>query len=107
MTNITKDGWITHDGGACPIAPGRLAMVNGDITVALPGSSINWEAVKKYRTFSRVNPPEPGPSSFVAAVAGQIMAAGTWGSSASVEDDATFAVRAATALERALKDDAK
>ena len=31
-----KDGWIKHDGGPCPVAPGRLVMVNdGDMDVSI------------------------------------------------------------------------
>lgn len=91
------------------MAPGRLAMINGDITVALPVSSINWAAVKKYRTFARVNPPDPGPSPFVADTAARIMAAhlastDTYPSEAGLQVAAGESVRAAKALEAALKE---
>lgn len=99
------DGWIKHDGGPCPVAPGRLAMVNGDVTVALPVSAINWAAVTKYRTFARVNPPDPGPSPFVADTAARIMAGlmGDGRTRLSDNDMARCAV-AAQALEAALKE---
>lgn len=109
------DGWINHDGGPCPVAPGRLAMVNGDVTVALPVSAINWAAVKKYRTFARVNPPDSGPSPFVRDTAARIMAGivtsdaflavlDEGDTQATIEASAAFAVRAAKALEAALKE---
>lgn len=100
------DGWITHDGGPCPVAPGRLAMVNGDVTVALPVSAINWAAVKKYRTFARVNPPDPGPSPFVRDTAARIMAGFASHPDYMADPHADWAAEAANAalaLEAALK----
>lgn len=104
-----KDGWITHDGGPCPVAPGRLVMVNDDITVALPVSAINWAAVTKYRTFARVNPPDPGPSPFVRDAAARIMAAiavhgGSYPTDEKLAEAANRGIRAAKALEAALKE---
>ncbi len=98
------DGWIEHDGGPCPVAPGRLAMINGDITVALPVSSINWAAVKRYRTFARVNPPDPGPSACVRDTAARIMAAYMMQDhDCTLPELASDAVNAALALEAALE----
>jgi hypothetical protein len=44
-----------------------------------------------------------GPSPFVRETAARIMAAGTWNSDHSLEEDAAFSVKAAKALEAALK----
>lgn len=102
-----KDGWIKHDGGPCPVAPGRLAMINDDETVALPVFSINWAVVKKYRAFARVNPPAPGPSDFVRDTAALIMAAGNPPVGTTDNDLSYYAahsVLAALALEKALKE---
>lgn len=76
------DGWIKHDGGPCPVAPGRLVMVNGGTDCAIPVESVVWKDVTRYRTYARVNPPDPGPSDFVRETAARIMAA-EWGASVS------------------------
>lgn len=100
-----KDGWINHDGGPCPVAPGRLVMVNGGIDCAIPVESVVWKDVTKYRTFARVNPPDPGPSPFVRDAAARIMAQLMSDGSTRLSDNdmARCAVAAALALEAALK----
>ena len=108
-----KDGWIKHDGGPCPVAPGRLVMVNGGTDIAIHCEDVVWSGVTRYRTFARVNPPERRHSPFVRETAAQIMASAVTSDSfldtldegdtkATLDATAAFAVRAALALEAEL-----
>lgn len=107
------DGWITHDGGPCPLDP--AAFIEREYALSTTfgrAQDAVWREVKRYRIFA---PFTPGPLPFVRETAARIMAA------AVVDDDfleamggcdqehtvnatARFAVRAAQALEAALKD---
>lgn len=116
MTTPDADGWITHDGGPCPVDPETLVQIresNFLQLTAYAARDFDWGPVIAYRIFVPAHT-TPGPSPFVRETAARIMAAAVvdndfmeamWGCDQehTVNATAQFAVRAAQALEAALK----
>jgi hypothetical protein len=113
MTTPDKDGWITHDGGPCPVAPEMLVQLRQHMGGGVFSRSIidtadvmDWSEPCAYRIFVPAHTVTPGPSPFVRETAARIMAAmsppvGTTDNDLAYY--ATHSVRAAQALEDALK----
>lgn len=104
-----KDGWINHDGGPCPVCVERWVQCrehNGRETKVGRPDDFDWLFVAAYRVFAPVT---PGPSPFVAETAARIMAAiavhgGSYPTDEKLAEAANRGIRAALALEAALKD---
>jgi hypothetical protein len=104
MTAPDADGWIKHNGGLCPVPQYQYVEVeeaNGEFSLGLAVARY-WPRVKRYRIVDD-DARLPAQSPFVRETAARIMAAGTWNSDRSLEEDAAFSVKAAKALEAALK----
>jgi hypothetical protein len=54
FTEEDDDGWIPHDGGACPVAPDTFVQVDlGDVTLdPNRASEFEWHKVQEYRVIS-------------------------------------------------------
>jgi hypothetical protein len=107
MTTPDKDGWITHDGGPCPVAPDALTeRAYGRASCFGPSSDGTWEDVKRYRCFAPAHT-ATGPSPFVRETAARIMAGFNIGAGVPPEAVAKYAhdaVYAALALLAALEE---
>jgi hypothetical protein len=109
MTTPDADGWITHGGGPCPVAPETWVQVvskAGAEGMQMAGEWL-WHNVVTYRIFAPVTPTPPGPSEFVRQTAARIMAAMVTRQGAITEEEIAGCVLAAEAMERALKGDPK
>ena len=105
MTTPYADGWITHDGGPRPVDPETWVQIREgewEPQSVRHADDYAWGTVTAYRVFTPAHT-TPGPSPFVRETAARIMAVEV------AKDDyedaiaARRAVRAALALEAALK----
>lgn len=110
MTTPDKDGWITHDGGNCPVSPDSWVQIVGRTGDKSPSAKRAdywyWDCVAAYRVFAPVT---PRPSPFVRETAARIMAAiavhgGSYPTDEKLAEAANRGIRAALALEAALKE---
>lgn len=104
MTAPDADGWITHDGGNCPVSPDSWVQLQSETQAPMRANFATWSVISRYRVFAPVT---PGPSPFVAETAARIMAGFAAHPNYMADphaDWAVEAVRAAQALDAALKE---